>query len=141
MATRRVSWRRTDEIETDEHATLTIRDTGLSLVGTVIGADGGVPLRVEYRILTDGNGMTTAAHIRDMRGFEQRALTLERNAKGTWSVNGAAVGDVGELAPEQHHQDGRADEAEPERGGDVERARQDAADGAPMTSPPTIATR
>jgi uncharacterized protein len=90
MATRRVSWRRTDEIETDEHATLTIRDTGLSLVGTVIGADGGVPLRVEYRILTDGNGMTTAAHIRDMRGFEQRALTLERNAKGTWSVNGAA---------------------------------------------------
>ena len=89
MATRRVTWRRTDEIETDEHATLTIRDTGLSLVGTVVGAEGGVPLRVEYRVLTDGNGVTTAAHVRDMRGFEQRALTLDRNSKGVWSVNGA----------------------------------------------------
>jgi uncharacterized protein len=88
MATRRLTWRRTDEVETDEHATLTIRDTGLSLVGTVLGAEGGVPLRIEYRVMTDGAGSTTAAHIRDLRGFEQRALTLERSARGAWSVNG-----------------------------------------------------
>ena len=88
MATRRITWRRTDEIETDEHATLTVRDTGLSLVGTVLGADAGIPLRTEYRVITDGAGLTTAAHVRDLRGFEQRALTLERNAKGVWSVNG-----------------------------------------------------
>lgn len=90
MATKRVSWRRTDEIETDEHATLTIRDTGLSLVGTVLGAEQGVPLRIEYRVLTDGAGNTTAAHVRDLRGFEQRALTIERSAKGGWTVNGKA---------------------------------------------------
>lgn len=88
MATRRVAWRRSDEIETDEHATLTVRDTGLSFVGTVLGAESGVPIRIEYRVMTGGSGMTTAAHVRDLRGFDQRALTLERSAKGVWSVNG-----------------------------------------------------
>jgi hypothetical protein len=34
--------------------------------------------------------MTTAAHVKDVRGFEQRALTLERSARGVWSVNGTA---------------------------------------------------
>lgn len=90
MTTQRVTWRRTDEVATDEHATLTIRDTGLSLVGTLIGAEAGVPLRVEYRVMTDGAGMTTAAHVRDLRGFEQRTLTIDRNAKGGWTVNGVA---------------------------------------------------
>lgn len=88
MTTRRVTWRRSDEVETDEHATLTLRDTGLSLVGTVVGAEADIPVRIEYRVMTDGAGVTKAAHIRDLRGFEQRALTLERTAKGVWSVNG-----------------------------------------------------
>ena len=67
---------------------MTVRDAGLSLVGTVLGAEAGVPLRIEYRVMADGSGLTTAAHVRDLRGFEQRALTLERTAKGVWSVNG-----------------------------------------------------
>ena len=91
MTTRRVAWRRSDEVQTDEHCTLTQRDTGLSLVGTVLGAEGGAPVRIEYRVLTDGAGMTTAAHVRDLRGFEQRTLTLERDAKGNWTVDGAKV--------------------------------------------------
>ena len=40
--------------------------------------------------MTDGAGTTTAAHVREIRGFEQRALTLERTAKGAWSVDGSA---------------------------------------------------
>ena len=91
MTTRRVAWRRSDEVQTDEHCTLTQRDTGLSLVGTVLGAEDGAPVRIEYRVLTDGAGMTTAAHVRDLRGFEQRTLTLERDAKGNWTVDGAKV--------------------------------------------------
>jgi uncharacterized protein len=91
MTTRRVAWRRSDEFQTDEHCTLTQRDTGLSLVGTVLGAEGGAPVRIEYRVLTDGDGLTTAAHVRDLRGFEQRTLTLERDAKGNWTVDGAKV--------------------------------------------------
>jgi hypothetical protein len=91
MTTRRVSWRRSDDVETDEHCTMTLRDGGLSLVGTVLGAEGGTPVRIEYRVLADGAGMTTAAHVRDLRGFEQRTLTLERDAKGNWSVDGAPM--------------------------------------------------
>jgi hypothetical protein len=90
MTVRRVTWRRVDDVLTDEHATLTIRDAGLSLVGTVIGAENGVPHRVEYRVMADGAGLTTAVHVRDLRGFEQRSLALERGPKGTWTVNGVA---------------------------------------------------
>ena len=91
MTTRRVAWRRSDEVETDEHCTLTVRDGGLSLVGTVLGAEGGLPVRIEYRVLADGTGMSSAAHVRDLRGFETRTIALERDAKGNWSVDGAVV--------------------------------------------------
>jgi uncharacterized protein len=91
MTTRRVAWRRSDEIETDEHCTLTVRDSGLSLVGTVLGSEAGVPVRIEYRVLTDAAGMTTATHVRDLRGFETRTLALERDAKGNWTVDGRTV--------------------------------------------------
>lgn len=88
MTTRRVAWRRSDEVATDEHCTLTVRDGGLSLVGTVLGADAGVPVRIEYRVLADGAGLTTAAHVRDLRGFGQRTVVLERDVKGNWTVDG-----------------------------------------------------
>jgi hypothetical protein len=91
MTTTRVAWRRSDEVETDEHCTLTLRDGGLALVGTVLGAEGGVPVRTEYRVLADGAGVTTAAHVRDLRGFEQRTLTLERDPKGNWTVDGTVM--------------------------------------------------
>ncbi len=88
MTTRRVCWRRSDGVEADEHCTLTLRDTGLSLVGTVLGAEDGVPVRIEYRVLADPAGLTTAVHVRDLRGFTQRTLELLRDAKGRWTVDG-----------------------------------------------------
>jgi hypothetical protein len=90
MTTRRVSWRRTDEVQVDEHCAITVRDAGLSLVGTILGAEGGIPVRIEYRVLADAAGATTAVHVRDLRGFLQRTLTLERDAKGNWTVDGVA---------------------------------------------------
>jgi hypothetical protein len=91
MTTRRVAWRRSDEVATDEHCTLTVRGGGLSLVGTVLGAEGGVPVRIEYRILADGAGLTTAAHVRDLRGFEVRSVVLERDPKGNWTIDDRKV--------------------------------------------------
>jgi hypothetical protein len=91
MTTRRVAWRRSDEVEVDEHCTLTRRDTGLALVGTVLGSDAGAPIRIEYRVLTDAAGFTTAVHVRDLRGFEQRTMALERDGKGNWRVDGAGA--------------------------------------------------
>lgn len=91
MTTRRVAWRRTDEVLADEHCTLTVRGGGLSLIGTVLGSEDGLPIRVEYRVLADGAGLTSAVHVRDLRGFDQRTLTVERSTKGAWAVNGAAA--------------------------------------------------
>jgi uncharacterized protein len=91
MTTRRAAWRRSDEIETDELCTLTLRDNGYSMVGTVLGADAGAPLRVEYQVLVDRAGLTTAAHVRELRGFTTRTLAIERSAKGAWTVDGAAA--------------------------------------------------
>ena len=91
MTTRRVAWRRSDEVEADEHCTMTVRDSGLSLVGTVIGAEAGLPTRVEYRVLTDRAGLTVAAHVRDLRGFETRTIALERDSKDRWTVDGTVV--------------------------------------------------
>jgi hypothetical protein len=88
MTTRRISWRRSDEIRTDEHCTIAARDGGLSLIGTVLGADGGLPVRIEYRVFADGAGATTAVHIRESRGFVQRTLAVTRDAKGNWTVDG-----------------------------------------------------
>jgi hypothetical protein len=91
MTTRRVAWRRSDEVQADEHCTVTTRDGGLSLVGTVLGAEDGVPVRVEYRVLADAAGATTAVHVRDLRGFAQRTLTMARDAKGAWTIDGTAA--------------------------------------------------
>ena len=91
MTTRRVAWRRSDDVQVDEHCALTLRDSGLSLVGTVLGAEGGVPVRIEYRVMANGAGMTTAVHVRDQRGFEARTITLARDAKGGWTVDGTAA--------------------------------------------------
>jgi len=88
VTTRRVAWRRSDEVQADEHCTITVRDGGISLVGTVLGAEEGIPVRVEYRVLADGAGNTTAVHVRDLRGFGQRTLTLARDSKGSWTVDG-----------------------------------------------------
>ena len=84
-----MAWRRTDKVLADEHCTLAMREGGLSLIGTVLGSEGGVPIRIEYRVLADGTGLTSAVHVRDLRGFDQRTLTVERSTKGAWTVNGA----------------------------------------------------
>ena len=91
MATRRVAWRRSDEVATDEHCTLTQRDSGLSLVGTVLGSEGGVPVRIEYRVLADAEGLTTAAHVETCVGSNSGRSILERDAKGNWTVDGTKV--------------------------------------------------
>jgi hypothetical protein len=91
MTTRRVAWRRSDQAPADEHCTLTLRDGGLSLVGTVLGAEGGLPVRIEYRVMADGAGLTTAVHVRDLRGFKARTIALARDAKGGWTVDGTAA--------------------------------------------------
>lgn len=38
--------------------------------------------------MAGGTGLTTAVHVRDLRGFEAWTLALARDAKGSWTVDG-----------------------------------------------------
>lgn len=89
--TRRVAWRRSGPVEVDEICTVTLRPSGISMAGTILGADGETPVRVDYSVTTDANGFTTEARARDLRGFEQRSTTLTRSPAGSWSVDGVHV--------------------------------------------------
>ncbi len=91
MTTRRVAWRRSDEVAVDEVCTVTMRGGGLSLVGTILGSEAAQPIRIEYQVLVDAAGLTSAAHVRDLRGFDQRTIVLERGPKGDWRVDGTAA--------------------------------------------------
>jgi hypothetical protein len=51
----------------------------------------GVPVRVEYRVMADGAGLTSAVHVRDQRGFETRTIALTRDARGGWTLDGKAA--------------------------------------------------
>ncbi len=89
MTTTRVAWRRSDEIQADEHCTLTTGDDGLSLVGTVLGAEGRRPTRVDYEVMTDAHGFTTRVQVRQLVGFDARTIVLRRDEGGTWSLDGS----------------------------------------------------
>jgi hypothetical protein len=75
-------------VEVDEHCTVDLRGVGLSLTGTVLGAADGIPVRVEYTVLTDAHGLTTEVHVTDLRGFRSRATVLARDGRGGWTVDG-----------------------------------------------------
>jgi hypothetical protein len=85
---RRLAWRRSGRVEVDEHCTVYQHAAGLSLKGTVLGAEDGLPVRVEYTVLTDADGLTTEVHVTDLRGFRSRATTLTRDARGSWTLDG-----------------------------------------------------
>ena len=58
----------------DEHCELAIRGGGLSLIGTILGSEDGVPVRIEYRVLADGAGLTSAKGVWTVDGVAARAL-------------------------------------------------------------------
>jgi uncharacterized protein len=87
----RLVWRRSGSVGVDEHCTVDGHGGRLSLTGTVLGAEDGVPVRVEYSVLTDPDGFTTEVHVTDVRGFRSRAIALTRDAQGTWAVDGEQV--------------------------------------------------
>ncbi len=87
-STLRLAWRRGGGAEVDEHCTVDRRTAGVGLTGTVLGAEDGIPVRVEYSVRTDLDGFTTEVHVLDVRGFQRRAVALTRDVQGNWTVDG-----------------------------------------------------
>lgn len=90
----RLAWHRAGPAAFHEHCTVDARSVGLSIHGTVLGAEDDLPVRVDYMVLTDDAGLTTQVHVTDVRGFERRSVALARDAAGSWTVSGRHAADL-----------------------------------------------
>ena len=86
--TRLVAWRQSGTVEADEHCRLDVRASGVSLEGTVLGAQEGTPIRARYQVIAGRDGLTTTVRVRIQRGLIRRGTILERASDGRWAVDG-----------------------------------------------------
>ncbi|MCB2175718.1 MAG: putative glycolipid-binding domain-containing protein [Actinomycetales bacterium] len=91
MTTRLVAWRQSGATQADEHCRLDLRASGVSLEGTVLGAQGGIPVRAQYRVIAGSDGLTATVHVRFHRGLSRRETTLVRAPEGSWTVDGVSA--------------------------------------------------
>jgi hypothetical protein len=90
----RLAWHRAGPAAFHEHCTLEVRSSGLSMTGTVLGAEHDLPVRVDYSVATDDAGFTTAVHVTDQQGFQRRSVNLTRDSSGTWTLAGSHAVDL-----------------------------------------------
>ncbi|MCR6491111.1 putative glycolipid-binding domain-containing protein [Cellulomonas sp. P24] len=88
VTTRLVAWRRSGATQADEHCRVDIHATGLSLHGTVLGAESGTPVRAEYQVVADSTGLSTTVNLGVHRGLGWTEKTLVRAPDGHWTVDG-----------------------------------------------------
>lgn len=81
-------WRRSGATQAHEHCRLDVDASGVSLEGTVLGAQDGTPVRVQYRVVAGVDGLTRTVHVATQRGLDHRATTLTRSPDGRWTVDG-----------------------------------------------------
>ncbi len=86
---RLVAWRRSGTTQTDEHCRVTLGPRGISLQGTVLGAEGGSPVRIDYLVVADGLSMR--AQVGLSQGAGRRGTRLVRATDGRWTVDGVAA--------------------------------------------------
>lgn len=81
-------WRQSGTTQTDEHCRLDVGACGVSLEGTVLGAQNGTPVHVRYRVLAGADGVTTTVHVCFQQGLGRDETTLVRAPGGRWTVDG-----------------------------------------------------
>ena len=91
---REVMWRRVFDDLGFEHAQLTRSDAGWDVSGSVMMVEGGVPLRVEYRIGCDGDWRTRTVEVEQIWRGARRALRLEHDGRGRWYRGGAEAAEL-----------------------------------------------
>ena len=87
-------WRRDGDGNSMEQATIRRDDAGIEIAGTVLLAEKGAPLRVEYRLQCDAAWNTRRVEVsQDFAGATQ-SLTLLHDGTGNWRLNGAVAPDL-----------------------------------------------
>jgi hypothetical protein len=86
---REIVWRRIKDNLSFEQARIVKAANGAGVSGTVLAAQGGVPLRVEYLIECDPRWQTRRVHVEQSLGGVHGSIRLERDENGRWLRNGA----------------------------------------------------
>lgn len=86
---RSVTWRRIRDDQSLEQAQIIWTQTGPCITGTVLAADEGVPLRVDYRIECDEEWSTRLVDVDQSRAGKRSRLRLVQDRPGHWLKNNA----------------------------------------------------
>jgi hypothetical protein len=90
---RSVIWRRLD-IDSLEYFELRQRVDAIGLSGTIVMADGAMPLRAEYQIRCDLSWITQSVRVALTRGAESRELNLVTDEQRRWWNEGQELEQV-----------------------------------------------
>lgn len=82
-------WRRILDDASVEHATVVSTTDGMALSGTVLAAEGGKPLRVDYTLLVDATWRSRSLDVVQDFDGERRSLALALGAGARWRLNGS----------------------------------------------------
>lgn len=94
VISREIMWRRVMDDLSFEHAKFSQAGSGPEISGSVMIAEQGAPLRVEYRIICDRNWNTRAVDVEQVWRGARHALRLERDTGGRWRRDGEGTGDL-----------------------------------------------
>ena len=85
---RTVMWRRIMDDLSFEQATLSRVQEGYEIVGVILVAEAGTPLRIDYRLCCGMDWRTREVDIEQVLGADRGSLRLTADGAGTWRVNG-----------------------------------------------------
>jgi hypothetical protein len=88
---RTVMWRRIMDDLSFEQATLSRVSEGYEIVGVILAAEAGTPLRIDYRLRCGLDWRTREVDIEQMLGADRRSMRLTTDGTGAWQVNGVEV--------------------------------------------------
>lgn len=94
VASREVMWRRVFDDLSFEHAQLSRSDLGWEVSGSVMVAEEGAPLRVEYRIDCDRDWRTRTVEVEQAWRGARRTLRLDHDGRGRWYRGGAEAAEL-----------------------------------------------
>jgi uncharacterized protein len=94
IASREVIWRRVMDDLSFEHARLVAGPRGPELSGSVLIAESGAPLLVNYQVACDEHWRTRAAEVEQTWHGARHLLRLEHDGQGRWRRNGEDAPDL-----------------------------------------------
>src|SRR5574337_466609 len=92
VTSREVMWRRVMDDLSFEQARFSRSTSGSEISGSVMIAEGGAPLRVDYRIACDGEWRTRTVEVEQTWRGARCTLRVDHDGQGRWYRNGDVAG-------------------------------------------------